>query len=139
MALKLLADTNAILALLDRQDPNHQAARAVLPVPLILPSLVLPEIDYLATTRLGATVARTFQKAVVRGDFEIIHNTNADFSRALEIQETYADLELGLVDSSIMAIAERLGNRQVFTFDRRHFLPIKPQGLGYFQLFPEQH
>jgi predicted nucleic acid-binding protein len=48
MQMKLIADTNAILALLDRQDPNHQAARAVLPAPLVLPSLVLPEIDYLA-------------------------------------------------------------------------------------------
>jgi uncharacterized protein len=135
--MKVLVDTNAILALLDSQDPNHIAAVKVLPAQLILPSLVLPEIDYLATTRLGASVSRAFQKGILRGDFELIHNTQVDFVRALEIQEQYADLELGLVDSSIMAIAERLNNRQIFTFDRRHFSAVKPKGLGYFQLFPE--
>jgi uncharacterized protein len=108
----------------------------VLPIEFLLPSLVLPEVDYLATTRLGANVARAFQKAVIRGDFEIIHNTNADFARALEIQELYSDLELGLVDSSIMAIAERLSVQRIFTFDRRHFLAVKPKDLNYFELLP---
>jgi predicted nucleic acid-binding protein len=75
MAMKpsALTDTNAILALLNASDPNHLAARSVLPIGFLLPSLVLPEVDYLATTRLGANVARAFQKAVIRGDFEIIH------------------------------------------------------------------
>jgi uncharacterized protein len=138
MAMKLpaLIDTNAILALLNASDPNHLAARSVLPIGFLLPSLVLPEVDYLATTRLGANVARAFQKAVIRGDFEIVHNTNADFARALEIQEQYSDLELGLVDSSIMAIAERLVVQRIFTFDRRHFLAVKPKGLGYFEILP---
>lgn len=134
--MKALVDTNAILALLNSKDPNHIASRDVLPIQLLLPSLVLPEVDYLATTRLGAAVARAFQRGVVRGDFEIIHNTNADFARALEIQEQYGDLALGLVDSSIMAIAERLGIQKIFTFDRRHFLAVKPQGLDYFELLP---
>lgn len=98
--------------------------------------MILPEVDYLATTRLGAFVARAFQKGLVRGDFEIIENTAADYARALELQEQYSDLELGLVDSSVMAIAERLGNRRVFTFDRRHFLAVKPRDLDYFELLP---
>ncbi len=73
--MKVLVDTNAILALLDRQDPNYAAAKSILPVQLVLPSILLPEVDYLASTRLGASVARAFQKGIVRGDFEIIHNT----------------------------------------------------------------
>jgi uncharacterized protein len=136
MKTPVLTDTNAILALLDRQDPNHMAARAILPIPMWLPSLILPEVDYLATTRLGAKAARAFQKGLVRGDFEIVHNTETDFARALEIQEQYSDLELGLVDSSIMAIAERLKMQRIFTFDRRHFLAVRPHGLGYFELLP---
>jgi uncharacterized protein len=136
MKIPVLTDTNAILALLNRQDPNHIAARAILPIPMWLPSLILPEVDYLATTRLGANTARAFQKGLVRGDFEIIHNTETDFTRALEIQEQYSDLELGLVDSSIMAIAERLKMQRIFTFDRRHFLAIRPRGFGYFELLP---
>ncbi len=136
MKTPVLVDTNAILALLDHKDPNHLAARAVLPIRMLLPSMILPEVDYLATTRLGVFVARAFQKGLVRGDFEIIDNTSADYARALELQEQYSDLELGLVDSSVMAIAERLGNRRVFTFDRRHFLAVKPKDLDYFELLP---
>jgi predicted nucleic acid-binding protein len=41
-----------------------------------------------------------------------------------------------LVDSSIMAIAERLVVQRIFTFDRRHFLAVKPKGLGYFEILP---
>jgi predicted nucleic acid-binding protein len=76
----------------------------VLPAELIVPSLVLPAVDYLAATRLGATAARAFQRAVVRGDFQIVDNTAADDIRALEVREQYSDLTLGLVDSSILAI-----------------------------------
>jgi len=138
MAVKtsVLVDTNAILALLNTRDPNHLAAKRVLPLSFILPSLVLTGVDYLANTRLGANVARAFQKAVIRGDFELIHNAGADFTRALEIQEQYSDLTLGLVDSSIMAIAERLRIPRIFTFDRRHFLAVKPQDLSHFQILP---
>ncbi len=134
--MKVLVDTNAILALLNSQDPNHQAALGVLPIQFLLPSLILPEVDYLTSTRLGTTVAKTFQRAIVRGDFEIIDNTATDYARALEIQEQYQDLALGLVDSSLMAIAERLRNRRIFTFDRRHFLAVKPCNLDYFELLP---
>jgi predicted nucleic acid-binding protein len=57
MAMKtpVLVDTNAILALLDHKDPKHLAARAVLPIRMLLPSIILPEVDYLATTRLGGS------------------------------------------------------------------------------------
>ena len=136
MAIKVLVDTNAILALLNAHDPNHLAAKRLLPLSFILPSLVLPEVDYLASTRLGASVARAFQRAVIRGDFELVHTTTSDFTRALEIQEQQSDLTLGLVDSSIMAIAERLQIPRVFTFDRRHFLAVKPKGLSHLEILP---
>jgi predicted nucleic acid-binding protein len=129
-----IIDTNAVLALLNRGDPNHASARSVLP--LILPTVILPEVDYLATTRLGAAASRAFQRGVIRGDFELVDNTVADYARALALQERYADLQLGLVDSSVMAIAERLKMRRVFTFDRRHFLAVEPLGLEYFEVLP---
>ena len=134
--LATIIDTNAILALLDRNDRNHLQARSVLPTKLLIPSVVLPEVDYLASTRLGNMVARAFLRSVVRGDMEIIHSVDADILRSLELQDQYADLNLGLVDSTIIAIAERLGIQRVFTFDRRHFSVVRPKNLEYLELLP---
>jgi uncharacterized protein len=131
-----LTDTNAILALLDRKDVNHNRAKAVLPAKLLIPSLVLPEVDYLASTRLGSDVAKAFLRGIVRGDMQVIYATDTDFQRSLELQEQYADLELGLVDSSIIAAAERLGIRRIFTFDRRHFSAVQPRDIAFLELLP---
>jgi predicted nucleic acid-binding protein len=38
----------------------------------------------------------------------------------------YRDLPLGTADASVVAAAERLGAKQVATFDRRHFMVVQP-------------
>jgi uncharacterized protein len=105
-------------------------------VQLLVPSTILPEVDYLASTRLGSRVAQQFLRSVIAGELTLIQVDSIDLQRALEIQIQYADVPLGLVDSSIMALAERLEIRQILTFDRRHFGLVKPDRLGYFELLP---
>jgi uncharacterized protein len=131
-----LVDTNAILALLDRKDSNHERVKTVFPVQLLVPSTILPEVDYLASTRLGSRVAQQFLRSVIAGELTLIQVESIDLQRALEIQIQYADVPLGLVDSSIVALAERLEVRRILTFDRRHFGLVKPDKLGYFDLLP---
>jgi uncharacterized protein len=131
-----LIDTNAILALLDRKDSNHESVKTVFPAQLLVPSTVLPEVDYLATTRLGSHVAQRFLKSVLDGELDLIQVESSDLRRALELQLQYADVPLGLVDTSIVALAERLQLRRVLTFDRRHFRLVKPVGLGHLELLP---
>ncbi|MGH3031727.1 MAG: hypothetical protein ACRDNE_13385 [Gaiellaceae bacterium] len=45
-----------------------------------------------------------------------------------ELVERYADLPLGAVDASIIATAERLGEVNVATLDRRHFTVVRALG-----------
>jgi uncharacterized protein len=45
--------------------------------------------------------------------------------RAMEIDERYEDLELGLVDASIVVLAEDMGVRRIVTRDVRHFSAIR--------------
>src|SRR5450759_1331031 len=45
-------------------------------------------------------------------------------SRIVEILKQYADANIGFVDASLVAVAERLGINTIFTTDRRHFSPI---------------
>jgi predicted nucleic acid-binding protein len=43
---------------------------------------------------------------------------------------------LGAVDASVVATAERLGERQVMTLDRRHFSVVRPQHAEALELLP---
>lgn len=42
-------------------------------------------------------------------------------TRAFELMERYADHPMDLADASLVAAAESLGTRQVFTIDRKDF------------------
>ena len=48
----------------------------------------------------------------------------------------YADNPIGFVDASIVAVAERLGVRQVLPLDRRHFGQIGPRHCDALDLLP---
>ena len=49
-----------------------------------------------------------------------------------ELVERYIDLPLGLVDAAVIAIAERLGLREVATVDHRHFRIVRPRHVEAF-------
>ncbi|MFI7627711.1 hypothetical protein [Microbispora rosea] len=53
-----------------------------------------------------------------------------------ELVERYVDLPLGLVDAAVIAIAERLGLREVATVDQRHFRIVRPRHVEAFTLLP---
>jgi predicted nucleic acid-binding protein len=54
-----------------------------------------------------------------------------------ELVERYSDLGLGGVDASIVAVAERLGQTEVATLDRRHFGVVRPRHVKRFTLLPD--
>lgn len=49
-----------------------------------------------------------------------------DLRRMAELVDQYGDLPLGTTDASVIALAERLGEREVATLDRRHFTVVRP-------------
>jgi len=50
--------------------------------------------------------------------------------------KVYADLLLGAVDASVVAIAERLGVKEIATLDRRHFSVVRPRHAEAFSIVP---
>ena len=48
----------------------------------------------------------------------------------------YADLGLGLVDASVVAIAERLGATTIATLNHRDFMVVRPRHIVAFELLP---
>lgn len=59
-----------------------------------------------------------------------------DWERIAELVERYADLGLGGVDASVVAVAERLHVREIATLDHRDFSVVRPRNVDAFELLP---
>lgn len=121
--MKILVDTGPLVSAIDRRDPAHEMAKTSmrkLRRRAVLPSTVLVEADHLIRARAGTTAARLFLNAIADGTHEVAYMTQGLLNRATELDAKYADLNLGFVDASVMAIAER-HEMPIFTFDFADF------------------
>lgn len=120
----IVADTGAIVALIDRDDKHHEALLALFkqdPHQWLLPWAILPEVDYLLASYVGVQAERAFVSDVANGSFRTDWGADEDLRRADELNLRYGDLKLGLVDTIVMAIAERTKAEAIATKDERHF------------------
>jgi predicted nucleic acid-binding protein len=127
----IVADTGAIIALLDKSERHHETLRAHFeadPARWRLPWAVLPEVDYLLASRLGSRVERAFLADLAEGAFAVEWGESADLARAAELEARHKALHLGLVDGVVIAIAERLGAEAIATLDVRHFAAVAIEG-----------
>lgn len=127
----IVADTGAVLALLDADDRHHAALRAVFdeqPGAWRIPWAVLPEVDYLAATQLGSRVALAFIEDLAEGHYIVEWGHESDIIRARELCTKYRDLQIGLVDAVVIAIAERRDAHAIATLDLRDFGAVKIRG-----------
>lgn len=125
----IVADTGAMLALLDRGDRHHESIRDLYgaePSAWILPWAILPEVDYLVATRLGDRAQRLWCGDLATGAFIVEWSKDADLTAAHAIANRYSSLSIGLVDAVVMAIAERL-RADIATLDLRHFAAVRLQ------------
>jgi uncharacterized protein len=133
----LLLDTGPLVAAIDRSDNHHSRCVALLESaegPLLVPTTVIVEVCWLVEERPDIEAA--FLEAVAAGEFEHIPVAGADIVRTAELVRTYADLPLGAVDASVIAIAERLNLADVATLDRRHFTVVRPKHAKALNLLP---
>lgn len=124
----IIVDTGGLLALLNSEDRHHARAKESFEshgASWVIPWAVLPELDYLVTVRMGNAVARAFVKDVRDGAFRVDAQVEKDLVRAAELQRKHAALSLGLVDTVVMAQAERYAADAILTTDGRHFRAVK--------------
>lgn len=137
--MALIVDTGPLLAALDSDDPDHVRCLEVLEgtsEDLVVPGLVLAELDYWCARRLGSGVWLAFLEDLVGGAYRYEAPSVVDLERCRDLQMTYADLGLGLVDASVMALAERLHEGRIATLDQRHFSVVRPAHVPAFSLLP---
>ena len=135
----MIVDAGILYAVLDRGDRHHDAATAFVASTddvLRVPMLAVAEIAHLAGTRLGAASEARFLGGVAAGEViaEPVHP--ADWERMAELVARYRDLPLGTVDASLVALAERLGETEVATFDHRDLGVVRPRHCEGFTLLP---
>ena len=137
--MALILDTGPLYAALDRRDRAHGSCRRLIEEAderLIVPSAVLPELDYLVSERMGVGPMLAFIQDVADGAFQIEDVTDSEYSRIRELMDGYADQDLGFVDAAVVTLAERLNETKIATLDRRHFSVVRPRHVASFKLLP---
>lgn len=137
--MALILDTGPLLAALDAADPDHIACAALLTdsvEDLVVPVLVLAELDYWCSRRLPADAWLIFLDDVLAGVYHVEPPTAVDLARCRHLQARYRDLGLGVVDASVVALAERFEEPKVASLDQRHFRAVRPSHVPALQLLP---
>jgi predicted nucleic acid-binding protein len=116
-----LTDTGPLVALINRNDPNHTpcvAATKRLPAgPLVTTWPCFTEAMYLLFRAGGYPAQEELWRWRTSGRL-ILHDLKAvEIERMPELMGTYRDRPMDLADASLVAAAEGLGMRRVFTLD----------------------
>jgi len=94
------------------------------------------EAAWLIESRVGPSAEAGFLRGVNAGEIERIDLTDTDWARVVELVDTYANMGLGTVDASIVAVAERLRIATIATLNRRDFRVVRPAHCDAFELIP---
>jgi len=132
-------DTGVLLAALDSADPDHARCSSLLKETaedLVVPALVLSELDYWCHERLTGEVWLAFLEDLLASVYIVESPTPEDLERCHELQTTYADMKVGVVDASVLALVERLRETKLATLDHRHFATMRTRHVPPLELLP---
>lgn len=135
--MALIVDTGPLVALLDASDPDHERCTELLQgsaEPRVVPVCVLVEVEYLLRPWPDAFAALLADFDA--GGLELLDLPVRWLLRSGELVNRYHDLPLGLVDATVVAAAEMLGETKVVTLDHRHFTVVRPAHTAALTLLP---
>ncbi len=135
----MVADTGPLLSASNRRDKAHELAAALVAAlgrELVVLDTVMAELDYLLRTRVSSDAARKFLSSLVAGELSTAFLSQGLLRRAAEIDSRHGALDLGLVDASVMAYAQR-HDLPVLTFDFEDFRAAPPPS-GHWRLVVDE-
>lgn len=116
-----LTDTGPLVALLNRNDPNHAACVAAtkgLPAgPMVTTWPCFTEAMYLLFRAGGPPAQEELWQWRRAGRLVLIDLSPVEIERMAELMGKYRDRPMDLADASLVAAAEHLGLRRLFTID----------------------
>ena len=137
--MTIIVDTGVLLAAADADDADHEQCAGLLRThrgQLRVPAPVVPECSWQVEHHLGPNAEARFLRLITTGELKVIDLTIADYTRCIDLIEIYADLGLGLVDASVIAVAENLAVPTVATLNRRDFTVVRPLHVAALDLIP---
>lgn len=143
MSPPIVADTGGLLRALARTPegeasfPDYETALTSASR-ILIPALVLAEVDYFLRenrTAMRKLVAEVFDSGT-RYEYEL--PLPSDIVRALEFDARFKNLNIGLVDGTVAAVAERRQVHRILTTDRRDFgvIRVGPRFTKALELLP---
>jgi predicted nucleic acid-binding protein len=118
----ILADAGPLVALFDRTDAAHGRCIETLmkidePIATTVPVLT-EAFHLLGSAGAGASALMNF---ITEGGLQVLYLDDDSIVRAFELMAQYADAPMDFADASLVALAESLSLRKVFTIDRNDF------------------
>ncbi len=136
--MTLICDTSGLLAALDTNEKQHRPCAAALAkqTNVVVSPLVLAELDYLVTKRIGANAMRGFYEDVADGVYEVGLVSNSAITDARELDIRHADFGIGLTDAVNVVLARDYHTNRILTLDK-HYRSVAPLSRhAAFQLLP---
>ncbi len=133
-----LTDTGPLIALIDRGDKaNITCTRqlSVLSRPLLTTWPCVSEAMHLLNNIAGHFAQDVLWSYLIDGLVEIHESAPAERARMRELMAQYKDTPMDLADASLVAAAEALGVRRVFTVDS-DFVVYRLPGKRSFEIVP---
>lgn len=132
-AAALICDTGALIDYLVESSPDHELFREAIFAARTryVPGLVLAEVDCLRDER---EAMHAFHQDIAEGAFTYAPLSTDQLARAPAVNRRFVDLRLGLVDASIVALAEAVGVKRLLTRDFRDFAAVRLRDGAAFEL-----
>ncbi|MEM9567016.1 MAG: PIN domain-containing protein [Cyanobacteria bacterium P01_E01_bin.34] len=134
-----LCDTSPLVALINRKDPAHgscKQALSSLDAPLVTTWSCFTEAMYLLGRYGGWPAQQILWGYVDEELLSIQANTSEELSRMHFLMRQYRDKPMDLADASLVAIAETLNQRLIFSLDS-DFQTYRFKGKQAFEIVPQ--
>jgi predicted nucleic acid-binding protein len=132
-----LLDTGVLVALLDRDERNHEACVDFLASfrgRLLTTEPVLTEALHLLGPRHANQ--EPCLDFVLRGGALLAPATPETLARCRELMRRYRDTPMDFADATLVALGELAGTVDVLTLDRRGFSTYRTRGRRAFRILP---
>jgi len=118
-----VVDTAILLGMADADDQHHNVAMEIvrrmddgtLPTGRLTNYVILETLNWIHGRHRHDKASEVYRRLKESGGFEVLHAAQKDFTRAVDVFETYESLSFG--DATIVAYMEREDLTYLYSFD----------------------
>jgi uncharacterized protein len=133
-----LTDAGPLIAIIDADEPDHDACLAALDeleLPLETTWPAFTEAMYLLARAGGIVGQRALWQLVHTGRLLLADLSPSAVARSARLMDQYSDTPVDLADATLVALAEEKGERKIFALDS-DFHVYRTRGRGRFAAVP---